>query len=89
MQGNDVNEVQRIRKVLFTKLSNFGIDGGYWFKQITGKINKLKLVDDYLAKILTDTISKRVSDTDKSMMIMLVLNLISIIVVVIIAIFFS
>ncbi len=56
LQGKSIQEVNRIRNLMLSKDSNFGVDTEYWFSQITKKINKLKKVDDYLANdILTET----------------------------------
>ncbi|MFA7084623.1 MAG: nitrate- and nitrite sensing domain-containing protein [Arcobacteraceae bacterium] len=58
VQGNAVNEVLRMRNIaLFSqKDAQFGIESGYWFEQITQKINQLKEVEDFLAQKLTQTI---------------------------------
>ncbi|HHN78540.1 MAG TPA: methyl-accepting chemotaxis protein [Phycisphaerales bacterium] len=41
--------VQSMRDIASSKSEGFGIDAGDWFSTITGKINKLKQVDDQLA----------------------------------------
>ena len=52
--GRDVDEVNRMRKVLSDSISgdNFGIDAAYWFKSITNKINLLKKIDDKISSSL-------------------------------------
>ena len=52
VQGADVDEVNRMRKIAVdSQYSNTveGIEGPYWFKTITSKINKLKQVEDVIA----------------------------------------
>ncbi len=49
-QGKDLEEVSRMRKLILNSDSNYNTDPEYWFSQITGKINKLKKVDDYIAQ---------------------------------------
>ena len=53
-------EVQRMRNIAIKKanVGNFGIDAEYWFKTITKKINKLKQIDDNIAKIIIHDMSK-------------------------------
>jgi len=51
LQGDAVNEVNRMRDVLNSskEIGGFGVDASYWFKTITQKINLLKDVEDYIA----------------------------------------
>ncbi len=85
LQGNDIDEVNRIRKVLFSKNENFGIEGSYFFSQITSKINKLKQVDDFLAKELQTTINKNLDETKDSVVFFLILTVVGIVLVIVIA----
>ena len=52
-------EVNRLRSIAIAKhkTGNFGVDAVYWFKTITKKINKLKEIDDYIAKVITDDLN--------------------------------
>ena len=54
VKGKAINEVNRMRKIAFdTKtIGGFNENPTKWFGHITVKINKLKQVDDYLAKRL-------------------------------------
>ena len=58
LQGDAVNEVQRMRDIALKQatIGGFGVDATYWFDQITKKINKLKKVDDHLAKVLIQNV---------------------------------
>ncbi len=47
-------EVDRMRGIALAKESKFGVDATYWFKTITQKINKLKEMEDFIFKTLTD-----------------------------------
>ncbi len=85
LQGDDIKEVNRIREILFKKNKNFGVESSYFFSQITSKINKLKQVDDFLAKELKNTINVNLNDTKNEMMLFIILTSIAIIVVIIIA----
>ncbi len=86
LKGNDIDEVNRMRNILFSKNENFNLDGSYWFKTITSKINKLKKIDDHIAKNLLEQINKNLNETNNSMIFFLILNTAGIIVVIIIAI---
>lgn len=83
--GKDINEVNRIRDILFEKDSNFGEDSGYWFKTITSKINKLKKIDDYLANEAEEKIDILLSKTNASMITFSIITIIGIIILIIIA----
>ena len=50
ISGQIIDEVNKMRNVLFSKNNNFGIESKYWFQTITKKINLLKSVEDYLAE---------------------------------------
>ncbi len=63
LKGEAVDEVNRMRKLLFTKDSDFGIDSKYWFDTITKKINLLKKVEDYLADEILKSANEQQSKT--------------------------
>ena len=52
--GKDVDEVDRMRKILqdSTTDNNFGIEASYWFETMTNKINLLKKIDDKISSEL-------------------------------------
>ncbi len=54
LQGKAVDEVNRMRKILenSTEIGGFGVDANYWFKTMTQKINRLKKVENYMARNL-------------------------------------
>jgi HAMP domain-containing protein/signal transduction histidine kinase len=59
VQGPDIDEVDRLREVLFQN-NEFDEDPAYWYKVSTTRINALKKVEDYMSdRILsyTDNIS--------------------------------
>ncbi len=60
MKDPSVAEVQRMRGIAYVKYKTgkFGVDSVHWFKTITQKINKLKEVDDAIAKSITQEITK-------------------------------
>jgi len=51
-------EVDRLRNIAIKKRENFGVDPEYWFKTITKKINLLKELDDYIAKVIKCDLNK-------------------------------
>jgi len=56
MQGSVIDEVNRMRNILFTKDKNFGVESKYWFDTISKKINLLKQVENFLAdEIIRET----------------------------------
>ena len=50
LQGDDINEIQRIRNILLSanEIGGFGIESTYWFDTITKKIGLLKKVENHL-----------------------------------------
>jgi len=67
-------EVERMRNVASSKQSGFGIDATYWFKTITKKINKLKELEDAMAKSI---ITKAADKTTTAMMLQIFILLAS------------
>ena len=61
MQGNIFDEVERMRAVAFERYStgNFEIDPKYWFSTITGKIETMKSVENYLIDVLIKNINNQ------------------------------
>ena len=52
VKGDDVDEVNRMRKIAVDSLytgTTEAVDGPYWFKTITSKIDKLKQVEDIIS----------------------------------------
>ncbi len=52
MQVDAVMKVKALRALAFEKaeVGNFDVDSTEWFKQATGRINQLKMVEDYLSE---------------------------------------
>jgi len=67
-------DVQRMRDIALSKQSEFGVDGVYWFKTITQKINQLKKFEDIIA---TDTINLATSDAQTALTLLLMALLVS------------
>ncbi len=69
VKGKAVDEVNRMRKIAFEAktIGGFGEDGNKWFNHITVKINKLKQVDDYLAKRLIERLKVLKKEADFNM----------------------
>ena len=74
-------EVQRMRDIALSTNENFGIDGIYWFKTITQKINELKKFEDILTD---DTIAQASSSAQSALTLLLASTIISLLVLVLI-----
>jgi len=72
MNAPVVAEVEKMRNIAKKYYLNghFGVDGEFWFKTITKKINLLKKVDDSLAKI-NDELILQISHDEKSKLLMI------------------
>lgn len=68
MQGEAVNEVNRMRKIAHEKAmeGGFGIDGVYWFDTITKKINLLKDIENHLSEDLAGLIEEELVAAKKA-----------------------
>ena len=57
IQGNDVEEVNRIRNILLTskEIGGFNIDAQHWFDTISSKIALIKKTENYIVKNLRIT----------------------------------
>jgi len=69
VQGEAVNEVNRMRKIAFdaSTIGGFNENATEWFNHMTEKINKLKQVDDFLVDRLLNRLEKLEAKADFSM----------------------
>jgi len=75
VKGDDVDEVDRMRKIAVNSLyadSTEGVEGPYWFKTITSKIDKLKQVEDVISTDLKAQADKIKSAAATSFMLFLI-----------------
>ena len=77
LQGKSINEVNRMRAVVFSghDISGSGVEGAYWFKTITKKINLLKKVEDEFSRELLEDIEHIHSEASSSLITTLVINI--------------
>ncbi len=79
VNGESINIVENIRnKILYSKNNTYNINPEYWFKNITLKINKLQLVDDYLEKEILKNINNEQEKTYEQFWGFSSLNIVSI-----------
>ena len=69
VRGPAIDEVNRMRKIAFDAktIGGFNEDPSKWFGHITVKINKLKQIDDYLAKRLISRLKILEEKADRAM----------------------
>lgn len=78
VQGKDVDEVNRMRKIVKDSLKTGdlqGITGPHWFSTITKKINLLKIVEDKIAADLIALVDSTSQAAQSAFMILLVVTL--------------
>ncbi len=87
LKGKAVEEVSRMRAIAMNSktIGGFGVDSAYWFGQITKKINKLKEVDDNLAKVLIQDVSTIKNSAMTSMIVLFTLSILNLILTIVIA----
>lgn len=73
LTGKDVNEVARMRKVAISKNNIYSVPGSYWFETITGKINKLKKVEDNIKDNMGNVMSSVITVTLYKLIFLIVL----------------
>ncbi len=74
LNAPDVQQVQRLRKTALTQQEGFDVDAEYWFTQATGRIGKLKNVEDTLANTLLLEVQTQ-SDLAKRTMLFSIISL--------------
>ncbi|MEE9615074.1 MAG: nitrate- and nitrite sensing domain-containing protein, partial [Thermodesulfobacteriota bacterium] len=89
LQGQAVAEVASMREVAFSRAAtgDFGVDPTYWFKMMTGKINLLKEVEDYLSVGLNERAVELRGSAKATLFIYIALTLITVVVASILALF--
>jgi methyl-accepting chemotaxis protein len=79
VKGSAVDEVVRMRAIaLGQKNEDFGIESGYWFAQITQKINLLKEVENYLANDVLHTVDSAKKSALNNLTVFGILSILSI-----------
>ena len=73
--GKDIDIVRTIRNTIFSKDNSFNVEPKIWFKNITSKINKLKLVDNYLEEEILINIDNKLNKTHKLFYLFTFLNI--------------
>ncbi len=78
LTGNAIEEVNRMRSIILGSepVSNFNIEGSYWFNTITKKINLLKNIEDKLSVNLTQTINTINQNALSTLMWILIINIV-------------
>jgi methyl-accepting chemotaxis protein len=77
--GPVVEEVNRLRKIAIESAvtgTTDGVEGGYWFKTITNKINLLKAVEDKIASDLQVTAAEIEGSTKTTFIVLVVVTII-------------
>jgi methyl-accepting chemotaxis protein len=74
--GSAIDEVARMRSMVLGSepISSFNIEGAYWFRTITSKINLLKKVEDKLSSDLIEHIVKIDEEESSALMWMIIIN---------------
>jgi methyl-accepting chemotaxis protein len=84
LKGSAIEEVNRMRKIAkdSNTVGGFGVDSGYWFSQITAKINLLKEIDDHLADEIVTNINQELNDLNTFLVILLIVNILVVIIII-------
>ena len=77
LQGESIDEVIRMRAIIFSEddIATSGVEGPYWFKTITKKINLLKKVEDHFSLRLLEDIEQINSKASSSLISTLIVNI--------------
>lgn len=76
LNDNSIKEVERIRSVAQSKISDFNIDAQYWFEQSTNRISQLKKIENKLDDILLALANEKQSAAFNSMAFSIVMSVI-------------
>jgi len=83
VKGPDIDEVNRMRKIAIDSIytnTTEGIEGPYWFKTITRKIEMLKKVEDSIVQELESQASAIKADTQMSFYLFLIATVVLLVV---------
>ena len=67
-------EVEKIRDIAFSKKEKFGVDSVYWFKTITKKIEKFKVLEDKIAKNTIKIAKEKVGNAFDTLVILILVT---------------
>ncbi len=70
-----VREVSRIRNIILSKDGEFHVKSQYWFQQITQKIDRLKIINDYMEKGINNNIASNLHQNYLLFILYALLNL--------------
>ncbi len=88
LQSDVMDEVKRMENIALIQDRNFNIESGYWFKTITNKINKLKMVEDRLSDDLLNDAENLMATAKRSLFSALSIVIAAIISTLIVSIYF-
>jgi len=71
-----VEEVTKIRNLILSKEKNFHVQPQYWFEQITQKIDRLKMINDYMEKGINRNIAMNLNQNYALFIVYMLFNLI-------------
>ncbi|MGB3467740.1 MAG: nitrate- and nitrite sensing domain-containing protein, partial [Cyclobacteriaceae bacterium] len=74
VEGREVEEVNRLRELIATENTS-DINANYWYQVVTGKINSLKKVEDYLAESIHLQTEEIANDASMEFWTVLILDL--------------
>ncbi len=80
LRGKDINSVETIRKIIFSKDKDFKVKPTFWFDSMTTKIDKLKLIDQYLQKEVLVNIKNALDKANSSFSFFILLNFIGVVI---------
>ena len=78
-----VTNVGKLRDQILNKQENFNINTGFWFEQITSKINELKKIDTYLEKQILFNIKNEIDASNRYVVSYIFFNILGVVLFVI------
>ncbi|MRI83252.1 MAG: hypothetical protein C6I00_02425 [Nitratiruptor sp.] len=80
VRGSDIDEVKRMEEIAMRlgREGGFHIDPAYWFEQITSKINKLKKVEDFIARSILEEVDRSIESGKRTFYLTLLFSLLGI-----------
>ncbi len=73
MQGADIQDVERFREKLMAT-EDLNVDATEWYRVVTGKINSLKLVEDYMLENMHNYTENMAADARRDFFLFLLLD---------------
>lgn len=82
IKGHDIEDVKKIESIILdsAKIGNFNIDASLWFKAITSKIDKLKIVENHIINYINTKSTNQTISLNQELLYFIIIGLLMLII---------